>query len=365
MKRSGFFLAIPVTLCMLGVYCGKGKDSNPVNTPPTTNYRYLAAGNHGDIIRYTLRSDHTYSYVNETTHDSGSGAYSMSTNPNLSGVYEITAAGNTYYVVELPGKIMLTSNPSGNGLNKLVVGLTADMDLSTDYTPAQLAGDYLYLGFQDNAISCWGGYRINSQGTYTWGVVPDTMDPEKDASFNFMNYINAGADHGGGNWTINSANHSRINFQETVASGLPVCVGTIYPGKAMLIDQGPTYGLCLGLRYPSSPLTQADVAGSYRYLDVTGDGQTGVGYFQLPANGTTMPYYFKYNGAAGQGTGSGIRYRAVSHVNNMFAVDDTSYGALSTTYLLVLSEGVMMHFCYTITGTSWELASCGVSGKIN
>jgi hypothetical protein len=331
------------------------------NTTPTV-HTYLAAGNYGDVIRYSLGSDHSYSYVNETTSDSGSGSYSMSTDPTLTGVYEIAAGENTYYVVELADRIMVTSNPSGNGLNRLVVGLPADLDLSTDYTPAQLAGDYLYLGFDGNTDVYWGGYRVNANNTFTWGVVPDSADPENDASFNFLSYVAAGADFGGGDWAVNAANHSRVTFTE---SGYPPAVGTVYPGKAMLIDQGPTYGLCLGLRYPTTALTKADVAGTYRYLDVTSDGQTGVGSFNLPASGSTMPYTYKYNGSAGQGSGAGVNYRAVAHVNNMFAMDDTSFSNLLVTYLVVLSDGIMMHFCAEINDTSWTLASYGVSAKIN
>lgn len=360
-----FSLSLAV-LCAGGLIaqCGDSGTSGGDDTPPTTN-TYLAAGNYGDLIRYSLSDDRTYSYVNETTNDSGSGTYTMSADPSLAGVYEVSSGGKTFYVVELADNIMITSNPSGNPLNDLVVGIPSGLNLSTNYTAAELAGDYLFLGFEGSSSIYWGGYHMGANGTVTWGLVPDTMDPETNTSFDFQTYLSSGEEYGGGTWRVNTTDPSRITFVETVMAGVAPAVGTVYPGKAMLIDQGPAHGFCLGLSYPAAPLTKAQVAGRYRYIDVTRDGESGVGYFDLPATGNTVSYYYKY-GPANTGNGTGTNYRVIPRVNNMLGCDEViSATQMYSTFFVVLSDGIMMHFCYEITDTSYTLFSYGVSAKLN
>jgi hypothetical protein len=356
MKKHFLILSLmSLVFLTLVVSCKKDDDDNDDNNNNNVitpiEHKYLATGSYGDVIRYTLdEANHTYSYVNETTGATGSGSYTMSANSSLNGVYEISSNGNTYYVVELADKVMVTSAPSGNAQNELCFGISSELNLSTNYTLADMAGKYLYLVYQDFADSSdWGGFELLSNGTFTYNFGPNYVEDFDD------NVQFSGA--GTGTWAVSSTDPSRVIFTEAATD----YVGTIYPGKMMMFDQGVGGGFVLGLKYPATHVTQSSVAGTYRFLDITTSGETGVGSYTLPASGGNVSYYYKYNGASGEGTGTASNFAETPTVKNMFQISEVIGSDTYTSYFVILPGEVMMHYCVGPT----SMVSYGAGAKIN
>ncbi len=362
MKKLNAFLFLLVLLALFSSCSKENNDDDKNNndddnnqTETTTN-KYLGSGSYGDVITYEVDEEaNTYKYNNETTGQSDSGTFTYSTDENLSAVYEVTLNGSeTYYAIELADEAFATSLPSGRADNALCFSISNEIDLSTDYSASEIAGKYLYIMIYDienqTSSELYGGYDIKEDGTYTWAYGP--ADPA-DFSDNFSG-------GGSGTWEISSTDPSRIIFTE----GGTDYIGTIYPGKAMLIDNGVGYGFSLGVKYPDSPVSQASIAGKYHFLDIMGSEQ-GVGYFTLPASGfQNLDQYMKYNGPTGEITDPTITgFERVSAINNMFKITSNPGNDDYYTYCMLLPGEIMMHFCLNPDGVKIE--SYGLSAKID
>lgn len=354
-KQIMQIMALFLTALFLTVSCTKDEDppSDDTNPPPTPTHeinKYIGCGSYGDIIRYEIdETNMTISYYNETTGESGSGSYTLTGDNNISGVYEAIFDGETYYAIELAEEIMATSAPSGRLSNRLCYAISADQDLSTDYSVNDLVGKYLYIIYDDFEDEVYGGYELYADGTYSWNVGPDDED-------NFDENIHF-AGGGGGSWAISPTDPSRVIFTE----GGVNYTGSILPEKAMLIDGGVGNGYIAGIKYPGSHATQLSVAGSYRILDVTSEGTTGVGTYSIPASGGNLQYYLKYtDGLIDQGTAND--FAPVSAINNMFRVSASYEGEIFYTWFVLLPGELMLHFC---AGEDTGLVSYGIGAKIN
>lgn len=352
-----------IEICLLAgtiLFCRCTKDekkddkTNPTPPPVTQEKnKYTVAASYGDIISYELNNtSKTYTYSNETTGQSGSGSYVVSSNSNLTGIYEISSGGNTYYAIELAKKIMATTVPSGRTENKLCFGITADQNLATSYTTSDLSGKYLFLdygAFDDGNVL--GGYQLNENGTFSWNYAPHDV-----ALFNPNTHFTG---LGSGTWSISSSDASRISYTENNQT----FQGSILPGKLMLIDNGMGNGFTVGIKYPETHITQASIAGTYRYLDIMSNGEIGVGWYSLPASGQTINYYYKYNGSSGEGTGSLNTFVSIPQINNVFKATDVQGSETYDVYFMVLPGEVMLYFCLEVN--AMNLISYGIGAKIN
>lgn len=343
-------------LLTLIIGCKKDEINKPGpsgNNPTGRLSSYFAAGSYGDIIRYEINSSNkTFSYVNETTSQSGNGTYVLSSNPNLNGVYEITVGNQFFYGIEIPGKMFATSLPSGNLSNSLVFGLSSELDLTTQYSPNDFAGKYLWIMYHDIEDFEWGGYQIFADGTYTW-----QYGPEDDNDFNENLHFAGG---GSGTWQISPTNSSRIQFSEPGMNQ----VGTVLPGKMMLIDNGVGMGFIAGVKYPSTPVSQSSIAGNYRWLDVTPEGYLGVGTFTLPASGTNADYFYKYynNPYASSGNSTMFNFRRSTKINNAYIGEDDWENDPFYTALIILPNEAILFFTW---GDDSGIVSYGLGAKIN
>jgi hypothetical protein len=327
---------------------------------------YLATGSQGDLIRYSVTGDHSYSYTNETTGQTGAGTYAVSSDTNMQGIYTVPVGGKTTYAIELADGIFVTSNPSGNASNRMVVGVPADQDLSVDITPAQIAGDFIYVHFSPSwADFAFGGYRLNADGTYTWGVIPMSADPN-DPAFDFANYVHGGSAKGGGTWAVHPTEKSRIVFTETETAGQAPLTGTVHPGKAMLIDEGPGKGFTLGLRYPSAAVSQASLAGAYRFIDLISDGTTGVGWYSIPSSGTSVPWWEQTDDASAAQVGVAPDFAIYSRLHGVgYAMETVNTTEQYYSTFIVLPGEILMHFCYRVDVSPMQMISYGVGARIN
>jgi len=356
MKTNYFKLLTLLMVIVALIGSCKKDETKPDDENPQIEKKnnYLASGSYGDVITYSIdENNNTYSYTNETTGQSDSGTFTTSSNTNLTGVYEVSIGGENFYAVELAEKVFATSLPSGRAENKLCFGISADLDLSTNYSMADLSGKYIFIVYDDNhSGSHWGGYDLKSDGTYTWNYGPDD-----ETTFDEATHFAGG---GSGTWVLSSSNSSRVIFTE---GGIDY-EGTIYPGKAMLVDNGVGGGFSIGIKYPDTHTTQSSIAGTYKYLDIivnTSNPETGVGYYTLPATGGDVNYYYKYNGSSGEGSGNCYDFAPVSQVNNMFKTLADYGGIVYTTWFIILPGEVMLYFSASPT----ELVSYGIGAKIN
>lgn len=356
-KHYVHFLALFLAAIFLSVSCNKDEDSpsdnNTPNPPPNPTpevNKYIGSGSYGDVISYEIdETNQIIKYYNETTGESGSGTYTMTANNNISGVYEAVFDGNTYYVIELAEEIMATSAPSGRLANRLCYAISADQDLAADYTMDDLAGKYLFIIYDDFDDDVYGGYELFGDGTYTWD-----LGPENENDFDENEHFAGG---GAGTWKVSPTDPSRLIFTE---DGVDY-TGTVYPGKAMLIDNGVGQGYVAGIKYPSSHVTQASVAGAYRILDITTEGTTGIGTYTISASGGNLSYYLKYtDGLIDQG--SADDFAAVPTINNMFKASVVYDGEIFWTWFVLLPGEIMLHFC---AGENAGLVSYGIGARIN
>lgn len=353
------WMALLMVVAVLIGSCNKEDDTIPnnnINPPVASKNNYLASGSYGDIITYEIDvSNKTYSYINETTGQSGNGTFSTSSNINFNGVYEITIGGDMFYAVELAEKVFVTSLPSGRADNKLCFGISSDLDLLNDYTMSDLSGKYIYVNY-DN-ITRWGGYEIKSDGTYTRKQGPDDETTFEEATG--FSGTGTGAEAGSGTWEIlSSSNSTRVIFTDTEEG--TESIGTIYPGKVLLIDHGVGCGFSVGVKYPNTHSTQSSIAGTYRFLDVDlENNESGLGYYTLPAAGGNVDGLFKYSDY--EGSISASNFAPVSAVNNMFKMSNEYEDITVTTLMVILPGEVMLHFNANSAGS----INHGAGAKIN
>jgi len=358
MKTKKLFLigSLLMSIILITTSCKKEKDdTTPVVPDPITiinGNHYFGAGSYGDIIRYEIdNTNKKFKYINETTNVSDSGSFVLSSNSDLNGVYEISIGSNFYYGIELADKMFATSLPSGNQQNSLCFGITSENNLSTAYTANDIAGKYIWISYSNLDDFEWGGYEILSNGTFTWQIGPDD-DNDFDENTHF-------AGGGVGTWTVSQTDPSRIIFTD----GVTTQIGSVYPGKFMLIDNGVGQGFTAGIKYPDSPVSQSSIAGVYRWLDVTPEGYLGVGHFTLPATGTTASYYYNYfnNPYLSSGTQTMTNFVRSTKINNAFIGQDTFDNDVFYTSFIVLPGEALLFFTWGDNG----MVSYGVAGKIN
>ncbi len=372
MKKIIFSISIASLCLTILSSCGKDNnndddDNNNDNNVTTNNY--VTAASYGDLISFSIDGENmSYSFNNETTNETGSGSFVLSSDPKFQGVYEAGQNGATQYIIEIPGVIAITSLQLGNTLNKIAVGLSADMHTSNQYTVADFAGQYLYMNFDDGETypgEFWGGAQVNANGSYSVGTGDENIT---SISFDGV---------GSGTMSISENDNSRVLFYETGQSE-PV-IGTIYPGKAMLIDNGPSNGFSFAVAYPSSPVSQGSLAGSYKgALIAEGSGQ-GAMNFDIPGSGNGLSYYVKYNSGEiyevvnGSGTNAVIdSFERVPGLNNVFKIVQTinlpgEPPYESKAYLVMLPGDILMYFGveYSEDYNMEIVAAYGISAKIN
>lgn len=336
---------------IMGVFLMLAVSCNKTDTPPSTDQKtsYLAAGSYGDVIVFEIdKSTNTITYTNETTNQTGSAAITPSSNPNLSGIYEIAYGGNVYYAMELSEKMFVTTYPSGNQQNKFCFGLYTGLNYDL-YSMADLAGKYLFTVYSEsNSQVVYGGYQLLSSGTLNWN-----MGPSNPANFDETVVFTGNSS----TWAKSIPKPERIISS---ANGVNY-TGIIYPGKIMLIDNGPGNGFTLGLKYPDSQITQSSIAGTYKFIDITKHNETGVGYYTIPASGGNVNFYHKYNGATGEGTGTLINFASIPQIKNAFKSDFISNGVTYSTFFILLPGEMFLQFVVSPTG----LVSNGIGIKIN
>lgn len=322
------------------VSCVDDDDTDDKPGPTKVLHSYFASASYGDIVEVDVnKTDKKIDYNNITTSQKGSLNYNFLTNPELNSILQINQNGQSFFAIEDPGQIFVTSLPLGNIYNKLSFGITSKLNFNTDVSPAELAGKYVFVIFENVAPDEyeWGGYQINADGTYSWKISGED-EPE------LFNDKTGFSGDGGGTWMVDPQNSSRLIFKEN--NGNDVFYGSVLPGKMMMIDIGVGNGFVLGVKYPEQPYTQAQVAGKYQWIDKTPEGYVGLGYFNIPSDGDSCKYYYKYlnNPYADEGLETAYDFKRLSNMNNVFRMEDNWDGDIFYTYMAVLAGQSVIFF---------------------
>jgi hypothetical protein len=259
------FLSMLLTACK--------KDEGPATPPdpvPTIPLReYQAAAAIGDIFTIIVNeNEHTISYNNKTTGESGVVAFTRVTGGMMKGALKVMIDGDDYYMLEIPGQLIMTYLPV-NASDEMVVGV-----IRHDYTPGDHWGTWLFFGYDPDPDddNYWGRAVIGSNGTFDlalWDFHGTTVHTES------------------GNWWQDNMDPGIIyshpyGSDDTIAE-------TIYvlPEKLRVYDSGPQVGMGVGFAEPAQEITMNDIAGSYATLWSGGYGQ-----FVIEANGTLTANFY-------------------------------------------------------------------------
>ncbi|MBN1151202.1 hypothetical protein JXA84_08305 [candidate division WOR-3 bacterium] len=335
LQKSAFFMI--ASLAVTGFSCSSSSSTGPSGGGGTTTpeENYFGVTPSGDMVTLNIDLDaKEYTFFNITTNDTTKGTFTVSSDPNYTGAY-ITS--NNHYIIEAPGEFFITSVPLGNKQFGITFGITSKNNLN-NYS---FEGNYVFLVFTAEGFADWGGFTINSNGTYTYGIAP-----EPSLITSPFNYFQGS---GAGTWQVSSADSSRVVLTE----GSTVRYGTVNPGKTMIIQGNDEY--IIGVKYPSSPASFSQIAGRYTAVDHDIDDGQGIGNFQVPSSSAPVNFYFKYqNGNTASGTTSDL----LSHqyVNNMF------YTYLDQQFIgsLLLPGYIMMYWRFE----NDSLVGSGIGAKL-
>ena len=367
MKKLVYLLVIIFMGLTVFVACDKN-DENPLdsnndpNTPTNTIKpgirQYFTSASHGDIIALTINGDNaTYSFINETTNESGSGSFVLSSDSKLSGVYETTVNGKKQYIIELPGVAVVSSLPLGNTENRISFGLSSDIHKKNNYSINDFVGKYLFMNFDEGEKIpeyFLGGYEVKTNGAYTYGFSNHNF-----SSINFSGY-------GSRIFNFVEGDNSRVKFTESDGfSGY----GSIYPDKLMVMDNGEGNGFSVGVNYPPAPISQNQIAGNYKAVTITTHSGESVMNFSIPDSGKDFSIYEKFNdGTVYDTSKENIAVESFGRMpsfNNIFkgvyrANTDGNID-IGEVYLIILPGEMLMYFSVE----EGEIASYGLALKVN
>lgn len=225
---------------------------------------------------------------------------------------------------------------------------------------SDLAGDYIFMNIDDTEKSpdgFWGGCRLDANGNYSWSM--------GDGQISQIAFT--GGDLG--KLEFINENNSRVAFEES--AGLEA-VGSVLPGKLMLMDNGPGNGFSIATHYPASPVDVSTLDGVYKMLSITTYSGTSIGYYEISNAGTKLTYYERMNTGEEyfDADGSTVKlFERVPTLNNVFKViteveleDESKWE--TEIYFILLPGEMMMYFAVEDDENAKIIAAYGIGLKI-
>ncbi|NLJ82497.1 MAG: hypothetical protein GX330_05160 [Bacteroidales bacterium] len=172
---------------------------------------------------------------------------------------------------------------------------------------------------------------------------------------------------GSGSISFVERNKSRLEFVESDGYS---AIGSIYPGKLFVMDNGPGWGFSVGVEYPSVAVSQSQIAGTYKMLTITTHAGVSAGYFSVPASGKDVVFYEKYNdGTFYESSQEGTTinsFERISSLNNIFKVvltiDEDGTPWQTSAYLVLLPNEMMIYFS---TDPDGSIGGYGLALKVD
>lgn len=289
--------------------------------------------------------------------------------------------GSTYFFgVELLNSIIAANFPTGNPLNTLTFGVNS---VSIEYDPGDVSGDYTYIIVSDNEVNVsasvkeWGLLTVNADGTWFRkqyatgpGTSPDiiTVFPE-DVSPDTCPIDISSCDESG-DWQVQGICKEKLNVtingRDDTLTGFVYASGSNPNVAVFLLDLGTGNGFMLGLKNPPSHLSENEIGGTYKFVDVWHGGTIGAGNYIIdsssPYDGTY--YHIDQNGIIAMGILTGLQ--PCNNINNMFYYETMSEpepGFGDCKVYLVVVDKMIMHFTFKKNATN-DFVSYGAGAKL-
>lgn len=247
--------------------------------------KYSGSASYGDLVTFSIDQDNqSYVLTNETTGNTETGNYEVSTDSLFRGVYKVEANTETFFGIELDDKLVTANFPSGNSNNDISFGVSSEIDNSGKLN--QIAGDYFYVKLgsylsQGEPME-WGVFTASTDSL--WGVYVDNGDngPEDTIINRPLNYNN---NHFTGNsfdfaYSINNDRIDIIGDGQNMTGYVYVSGNT----SVFLIDQGTGLGTFIAYKIDDN-FNLANAIGDYKFIDFSTNGEKGAGNFKIDING--------------------------------------------------------------------------------
>jgi hypothetical protein len=327
-------------------------------TPPALS-TYSGSGSNGDLLVFTINpANNTYTVYNETEDSNFSGSYTMLTDPDFNGIYQVTSGSDLFFAVELQNQVIAANFPTGTD-NTISYGVSNKID-NTGKT-SQLAGNYSWIRISNQPVNGstgnkqWGFVTVGSDNTwYKKNLTSDLNHPDLETDPFPVTALNCSES---GTWTVDPADTERMDITVlTPASMALTGFGlALEAGSVMLIDLGTGNGFLLGIKNPDTHIALSAIAGTYKYVDVWNPGVKGAGNYIVAADGSgTFAHKDQYGTVV---TGTITQNLApCPDIPNMFfgrisrpaGIGDPSFGDFCV-YIGVTNDCIM-HFIFDLTG---------------
>ena len=293
MKKLNFFVASLLAFSISLTPACSDDDSDDSTSPSTNNgggggasstNTYSGSASYGDLVTFSIdQSNQTYVLSNETTGNTETGNYQVSTDSTFKGIYMVDAGGSNFFGIELDDKIVTANFPSGNASNDISFGVSSEIDNSGRLN--EIAGDYFYVklgSYLSTNPMEWGVFTAGTDSI--WGVYVDEGNngPEDTLINRPLNYNNNF--YSGTSFDLAyTINNDRINI---VGDGNNM-TGYVYAAgntSVFLIDQGTGLGTFIAYKIDDN-FNASTAVGDYKFIDFATDGTKGAGNFNIDANG--------------------------------------------------------------------------------
>lgn len=270
----------------------------------TTGQSYHAAAGIGDLLNYTLDlTGMTYSYqIIESEYGLANQTGSGTLTKNADGTY--STSNDPAQLIVLPNNMIIGGAEIGEGDQTTTMAFAGVPTLTTNYSPAEIAGVYNYVDYHcDEALVggvCTAGYRAY-HGTFRVKTdntleICDEGDIEDATNHPCTDGV------GQGTWSDRGNGLIDVTFM-----GMSIATAMVLPsangGKVLVVDmknvnmldQGP--GLVIGVKRQA--LLSENISGNYNYVDT--DLEYGVATFPDPNNsGNTESFSILHTDDQGQ-----------------------------------------------------------------
>jgi len=377
MKKGFVLISAVLVLAMmaLGSCGGGGGGGGTAGTADTS--AYSGSASFGDLVTFSInRTTKSYAVHNETTSTNESGVYTDLTT-TFSGVKSIVVGTNHFYAVELTDKIIAANFPTGRAENNISFGVSSAIDNSGRVS--EIAGVYSWVRISDDAINGstgtkeWGILNVSSSGTWgkwnfaTRGDGSDfpAMDPSLLGDLQTL-MTNTAADETG-TWTVSGTNKERLTVLASTPTGTETLTGFAYAagdGSAFMVDLGTGNGFLLGLKNPTTHYTAADIAGTYKFIDIWytgGASYPGAGNYTITNGGVDTYGHIDSSGAIIGGNLGTLT--PCAHIPNMFEYGNVSIEGSNHNIYIVVVGNIIMHFTFDAT-VPGDFVSYGAGAKI-
>ncbi|MCD4793362.1 MAG: hypothetical protein K8R54_09030 [Bacteroidales bacterium] len=365
------YLQLMVFLMVIAVSIGACKKDNVVEPEDNEDdiiKSYSGSGSEGDLVTFEINhTDGSYTIHNETTGEDESGNYTIITDNDLTGIYEINIGASNFYAVELDDKIIAANFPTGNPNNNISVGVSSSIDNSSNMN--NIHGNYAYIimdndGIMDDPkIKEWGILNVKDDNTWIKkGYATNTGDgsiPELSPD-QYAGTLPITSGDETGTWVVNGENKERLDV--SIDGSSESLSGFVYADveeAAFLLDLGAGNGFLIGLRITDNS-SFSIIADDYKFINVWDNGY-GAGNYSISNTGVVN---WVHQGSDGSSDGNFQLTQCTNVLNNFFYCNNVDLGDdyFESIYCIVVGDIILQ---FGFDNSNGDFAQYGIGAKIN